>query len=197
MRQQVLFYLKIFAGIYVMALGIATITVPTYFSNILGLLSVMSYILSLIPGILKVILPSAKKNTVLIALLKHRRFLGVAAFMLALNHGALQFIKENINLLESSTYIHYFQGLTMMVIMTILAATSSDESVKAFKKNWKKIHKLTYLIIFLLPWHIVDKMSNHWTFVTPIALLLSTILLSLFLFRFYKERQATIAKYLS
>jgi sulfoxide reductase heme-binding subunit YedZ len=126
-------------------------------------------------------------------LLKHRRFLGVAAFMFALNHGSLLIIQRNLNLLDPVVYVHYFQGFSMMAIMTILAFTSSDESVKSLKKNWKKIHQLTYLMIFILPWHIIDKMSGHWTFATPISILLSTVLLALFLARRHKENVKSAA----
>ncbi|MGF1600705.1 MAG: ferric reductase-like transmembrane domain-containing protein [Thermosynechococcaceae cyanobacterium] len=188
MRRQVLIYLGIFICFYIAAMGMALLSQPTLFSNILGLFSVGFYICSLLPGLFSSVLPSLRKQKLIILFLKHRRFLGVSAFMLALNHGALQFVKRNISLLEPSTYLHYFQGLSMMVIMTILAITSSDESVKDLKKNWKKLHRLTYLIIIFLPWHIIDKMSGRWSFLTPISILLSTMMLVFFSMRFYKER---------
>jgi methionine sulfoxide reductase heme-binding subunit len=188
MRKQLIIYLGIYICLYIIALAGAIITQPTLFSNFLGLLSVVIYIGSLLPGIISSILPNLKKNKMIVILLRHRRFLGVSAFLLALNHGVLQFVKQDISLLESSTYIHYFQGLTMIVIMTCLALTSSDESVKVLKKKWKSIHKLTYLIPFLLPWHILDKMSGHWSFATPAAVLLSITTLALLFLRFHRKK---------
>ncbi|NJN39321.1 MAG: iron reductase [Acaryochloridaceae cyanobacterium CSU_3_4] len=187
MRKQVLIYLAIYACIYAIALVAALLTKPTFFSNILGLVAILNYICSLSPGIFRIILPSSRKNKFLNYLLKHRRFVGISAFLLALNHGVLQIIKRQLNLLDPLTYLHYFQGFSMLTILTLLAITSSDESVKSFKRNWKKLHQLTYLIIFLLPWHIVDKMSGHWTFITPISVLLSLLLVTLFLIRKHKE----------
>jgi sulfoxide reductase heme-binding subunit YedZ len=61
----------------------------------------------------------------------------------------------------------------MLFIFTTLAITSNDWSVKKLKKNWKKLHQLTYLVIFLLPWHILDKMSANWSYITPLSVLLS------------------------
>jgi sulfoxide reductase heme-binding subunit YedZ len=188
MRKQVLNYLAIFACIYAIALVMALLTEPTFFSNILGFVAILSYICSLAPGIFRIILPSLRKNKFLNYILKHRRFLGVSAFLLALNHGVLQIIKRQLNLFDPLTYLHYFQGFSMLIILTILAITSNDESVKSLKKNWKKIHQLTYLVIFLLPWHIFDKMSGHWTFITPISVSLSLLVVTLFLARKHKER---------
>lgn len=188
MRKQVLIYLGILVCIYVTSIGLTLLTEPTLFSNVLGLFAVVLYIGSLLPGIVSIILPRARKHKFLLLCLKHRRFLGVAAFLLGLNHGALQFVKQNINLLDPWTYQYYFQGLSIMAIMTALALTSSNESVKALRKRWKKLHRLTYLIVFLLPWHVIDKMSNNWSFITPIAILLSTILFMIFSVRVYKQR---------
>ncbi|NJR56768.1 MAG: hypothetical protein HC768_20820 [Acaryochloris sp. CRU_2_0] len=137
MRKQVLIYLAIYACIYAIALVTALLTKPTFFSNILGFVAILNYICSLAPGIFRIILPGSRKNKFLNYLLKHRRFLGVSAFLLALNHGALQIIKRQLNLLDPITYLHYFQGFSMLTILTLLAITSSDESVKSFKRNWK------------------------------------------------------------
>ncbi len=187
MRKQVLIYLAIFAVIYFSAVIVALLIKPIWLSNLLGFWAMLSYMGSLIPGLFRVILPNSKKHPFIIFLLRHRRFLGVAAFMLALNHGVLQLLHRQINLLDLETYLNYFQGLSMFVVMTLLALTSSDESVKYLKRNWKKLHQLSYLIILLLPWHIIDKMQGHWTFLTPVSILLSIILVVFFLIRKAKE----------
>ena len=97
-------------------------------------------------------------------------------------------IKLNLNLWEPQTYIKYFQGFFTLIIFTLLAITSNDQSVKNLKSNWKKLHQLTYLAIFILPWHILDKMSGHWTYITPIAVLLTTGIATLFIVRQYKSK---------
>jgi len=160
---------------------------PAPLANILGCLGLLSYVITLIPSILKVVLPTIKKNQFLIWLLKYRRHFGVAAFSLGLNHGISLIIKRNLNLLDLQTYIEYFQGFSILLILTLLAATSNDEAVKKLKNNWRKLHQLTYLVIFLLPWHILDKMSGHWTYLTPIVVLSTTITAILFMVRKYIE----------
>lgn len=45
------------------------------------------------------------------------------------------------------------------------------------------MHQLTYIAIFLLPWHILDKMGMHWTRLTPIEVLITIVTLILFIQR--------------
>jgi sulfoxide reductase heme-binding subunit YedZ len=73
-------------------------------------------------------------------LLKNRRYTGVTAFCLAWNHAALLIWQKSLNFLDFNTCLQYFQGLSSIIIFTILAITSNDESVRKLKKNWKKIH---------------------------------------------------------
>lgn len=187
MRKQVFIFLALVLAIYPISLSLVRLVNPAPLANILGFLSLLSYIATLLPSIGKVIFPSTRKNKVLIWLLKYRRHIGVIAFCLGLNHGVLLIIRRNIDLLNWQTYIEYFQGFATLLIFTFLAFTSHDQAVKNLKKNWKKIHQLTYLVIFILPWHILDKMSGHWTYITPIAVLFSTAIAVLFVVRRYKE----------
>ncbi|MFO0170902.1 MAG: iron reductase, partial [Aphanizomenon sp.] len=55
--------------------------------------------------------------------------------------------------------------------------------IRTLKTNWKKIHNLTYLCLFILPWHILDKMFGHWSYLTPFAVILSISLSLLFVTR--------------
>ncbi len=89
-------------------------------------------------------------------------------------------------MLEFHTYIKYIQGFSTLLIFTLLAFTSHDEAVKNLKAKWRKLHQLTYLAIFILPWHILDKMSGHWTYITPVAVSLTLGIVGLFIARQYK-----------
>ncbi|PSB02121.1 ferric reductase-like transmembrane domain-containing protein [Merismopedia glauca] len=187
MKRQLITYLAIAAIIYALAIAISLLIAPFLFSNLLGLIALICYALTLVPGIIKAILPQFSRNKLTFLLLKHRRFIGVLTFCLALNHGMLQVIKRHLYLLNLSTYLHYFQGFSMMTILIILTVTSSNEAVKFHKKNWSKIHRLTHLIPLLALWHILDKMSGHWTYLTAGAVMLSTILVTLLLSRQYQH----------
>jgi sulfoxide reductase heme-binding subunit YedZ len=180
-------YLALYCASYIAAILIGIFFNLAPLANILGILALLCYIATLLPSLLRAIFPASKGNNTLMWLLKYRRHLGVAAFNLGANHGILLIIERHANLLDCHTYTHYFQGISTLAIFTILTVTSNDESVKILKKNWRKLHQLTYLAIFILPWHILDKMSGHWTYLTPLAVLLTLVILILFLRRKWLE----------
>lgn len=152
-------------------------------ANFLGFLALSSYIVTLLPTILRIVFPQTKKTHIPKLLLKYRRQMGLIAFVLALAHGFLLIRKRNFDFFDLQTYWIYIQGVTTFVIFTLLAITSNNWSMRKLKRNWKKLHSLTYLAMFLLTWHVWDKMSAHWSFLTPIGMLELIVIISLFMWR--------------
>ncbi|MEH1873239.1 MAG: ferric reductase-like transmembrane domain-containing protein [Nostoc sp.] len=159
------------------------------FSNILGFLSLSSYIGTLLPTNLRIIFPQTKETGIPQWLLKHRRNIGIIAFFLALGHGFLMVQKRNFDFFDIKTFWIYFQGVSTFIIFTLLSITSNNWSVKKLKKNWKQLHKLTYVAMVILIWHISDKMSGHWTYLTPISLFAISLITVLFIIRLWIEHQ--------
>jgi sulfoxide reductase heme-binding subunit YedZ len=154
------------------------------YANIIGVLSLIYYSLTIIPTIIKTLFPNFyKQQYIWKSLMKNRRYTGVTAFCFAWNHAGLLIWQKSLNFLDFNTCLQYFQGLSSIIIFTILAITSNDESVRKIQKNWKKIHNLTYLCLFILPWHILDKMFGRWSYLTPFAVILSISLSLLFVTR--------------
>lgn len=158
-------------------------------ANLLGVLALVSYIITLLPTIIRIVFPCTKKTGLPQGLLKHRRLIGILAFFFALGHAFLLVKKRNFDFFDLKTFWIYIQGVATFTIFTLLAITSNDWSVKKLKKNWKRLHQLTYFAMFLLTWHIWDKMSGHWTYLTPIGLVAITGITVLFLIRLWIERQ--------
>jgi sulfoxide reductase heme-binding subunit YedZ len=158
-------------------------------ANTLGFVSLASYVVTLLPTILRILFPRTKETGIPKSLLKRRRLIGIIAFFLALGHGFLMVKKRNFDFFDLKTFWIYFQGITTLTIFTLLTVTSNDWSVKKLKKNWKQLHKLTYLAMFLLTWHLWDKMSGHWTYLTPIGIVAITGITALFLIRLWTEHQ--------
>jgi sulfoxide reductase heme-binding subunit YedZ len=158
-------------------------------ANNLGFLALGTYILTLCPTTLRIVFPQTKQTDIPKWLLKHRRIIGIVSFFLALGHGYILIQKRDFDFGDPKTYWIYIQGVSMFIIFTLLAVTSNDWSVKRLKKNWKRLHSLTYLSIFLLAWHIWDKMLNHWTYITPISLISIIAIAVLFLIRRRIEHQ--------
>ena len=157
--------------------------------NYLGFLALISYIITLLPTILRIVFPRTKKTEIPKILLKYRRQIGVMAFLFALGHGVLLVSKRNFDFFDIQTYWIYVQGVVTFIIFTLLTITSNDWSVKRLKKNWKKLHELTYLAMFLLVWHIIDKMWNHWSYLTPLGIVGITSITVLFIVRKIIEHQ--------
>lgn len=156
-------------------------------ANSLGFISLLTYILTLLPSLFRTVLPQIKKAKLTINLLKYRRQLGILAFLLALFHTGLIVIKRNVDLFDMQTYQISLEGTTTLIIFAVLAFTSNDWSIKKMKKTWRKLHKLTYTAMFLLLWHIPEKMSGHWNIITPIELILMMVIIGLFCRRRWLE----------
>jgi methionine sulfoxide reductase heme-binding subunit len=160
--------------------------------NFFGFLAAITYFITIIPGLIRTLYPAWMRLGWAKFLLKWRRELGVLAFFFALLHGSWIVWERNLNLFSLPTLISYIYGISMSLILTILAITSNDFSVKKFKKNWKKLHNFTFLILILLPLHVLDKMANNWTILTYFNLSLSFfffILSSIRLFQILKTKK--------
>ena len=162
---------------------------PSPLSNSLGFLALGGYIATLLPTNLRIVFPQTKQATMPKWLLKNRRIIGILSFCLALGHGYLLVIKRDFDFFDLSTFWVYIQGVATFIIFTLLAITSNDWSTRRLKKNWKRLHSLTYLAMFLLTWHVWDKMADHWSHLTPVSLAILLTLNVLYLYRCWIERQ--------
>lgn len=154
-------------------------------ANILGFLALTCYILTLLPTILRIVFPQTKETGIPQVLLKHRRSIGILAFVFTVFHGLPLIKQRNIDLFDLKTFWIYLQGISTFIIFALLTITSNDWSIKKLKKNWKILHQLTYFAMFLIIWHIWDKMSYHWTYLTPIELIAISGVTVLFLYKHY------------
>lgn len=189
--KQSLLFLILCLTSYLLCILLAFYFKPVTLANFLGFLAMIFYMLTLAPSILRTVFQHIRNNKTLIWLLKQRRHIGIFSYVLASNHALLMVIKEDINFLTPTTYIHYFQGITLLFIMSLLAVTSNNWSIKKLKKNWIRLHQLTYLMIFILPWHILDKMSGDWSYLTPLGILISFVCIYLFIRRKILEAKST------
>lgn len=163
-------------------------------ANILGFLALISYIVTLLPTILRIVFPQTKQTGIPKLLLQHRRTIGILAFVFAFAHGYILVQKRNFDFFDLKTSWVYIQGVVTFTIFTLLAITSNDWSVKKLKKNWKRLHQLTYLAMFMLTWHVWDKMSGHWTYLTPIGIVAISTITVLYLVRMWMEHQGKAQK---
>lgn len=162
------------------------INTPT-FASYLGFLALCTYIITLLPTILRIVFPVTKNTSVPKILLKYRRQIGVISFVFGACHGILLFMKRNFDVFDIDSYFIYLQGIVILAIFTLLAVTSNNWSMKKLKKDWRKLHYLTYTLMFLLTWHISDKMFGKWSYLTPLGIIGSIGITVLFLIRKWIE----------
>ena len=146
--------------------------------NLLGLLSIISYVLTLVPSLVKTLVPKIKHHPLVIWLMRYRRQIGVASFCFGTQHGLLIVAQRSLDMLDMNTYRQYCHGSILFGIFMLLTITSNNESVKWLKKTWRRIHQLTYIIPAILLWHVADNM-NIQTWVTPVAKGLTCLVIGL------------------
>lgn len=161
--------------------------------NLLGLLALATYAATLLPSNLKIVFPSLRPSSFVKLLLQHRRSIGIWTFFLSVAHTCLVIHTHRIDLSDASFYRQSASGLAVLAIFLLLTITSNNWSMRMLKRNWKRLHGLTYLAVFLLPWHITDKMEEHWSPITPVGIGLIFLLIYSFIVRRHKETAAKSA----
>lgn len=159
-------------------------------NSLFGFLALITYLFTLVPSNLNKVFPHTVKWKFNTFLLKKRRFLGLTAFALALDHALISFEKYNINLLSLTTYHDYYTGFISLIIFLMMAVTSNKWSRrKLTQKRWKILHQLTYLALFLLILHVLSLMHDYWNWLTFVELQLSFMVFLLFLTRLFKGKK--------
>ncbi len=98
-------------------------------------------------------------------LMRRRRDLGVASFAYAALHTGIYLWRKGALALDTSEIRQDFiiAGWLAFVLFLPLAATSNDVSVRALKRNWKRLHRLVYPAAMLTFLHWV------WSAFDPIT----------------------------
>lgn len=111
---------------------------------------------------LKTLFPGSK---IVSALNRHRRSVGVTAFMYALLHVNLNFIYEGgvQSYFASILEPFFLAGTFGFLILLLLSATSNDWSVRKLGfALWKWIHRLAYLAALVLFYHQGAASRGNW-----------------------------------
>ena len=95
----------------------------------------------------------------------HKRLLGVSVFFYAALHFGI-YLLDQASLqvfLENLQKRFVIIGLCAFSILLVLAATSFDFVVqKMAKRNWKRLHRLVYILLILLFFHITSKNKGNY-----------------------------------
>lgn len=139
---------------------------------ILGKISLLIFILAVIPGIFRRFNLNHQFLTILILF---RRHLGILAFLTAQSHYFLVYFAFNYAKLELLPSPNIVTGLVSLFLTFPLFITSNDWSVKKLGVWWKRLHKIIYLILWTIFLHVVLQRWSIWSIFIGIIALLEVI----------------------
>lgn len=96
----------------------------------------------------------------------YRRQLGIVTFILSFTHGMLVRIVARIGLgrypLERAPVFELF-GTLAISLLFFLFVTSNNGSVRRLGPWWKRLHRLVYVIVWLVLFHTVLQRVSIWS----------------------------------
>ena len=119
-----------------------------------------------------------------------RRQLGILVFVLAFSHYQLvrgiSIYTGQIPLMPRPVF--EVLGTSALFLMFLMFLTSNNFSQKTLGKNWKKLHRVVYIILWLLVLHTGLQRISIWSvFILTFALLELTSLI----YNYFKKNQKT------
>jgi DMSO/TMAO reductase YedYZ heme-binding membrane subunit len=132
------------------------------------------YIITLLPGIITRFNIKGKLSEIGKTIFFARTQLGISMFFAVFLH----YILKVKSLIQTNNYppkeieLYFVFGFLAMLLSFILLVTSNQQSKKLLKKNWFRLHKLTYAILGLAFLHVAVLERGLFMLIFGIAILL-------------------------
>jgi len=96
-----------------------------------------------------------------------QRPVGLALFSYGMLHGCWYVLPNG---LEDIDKPFIYLGLSALGLWSLLALTSNRRSQKILKRNWKRVHRLTYLATVLVLVHVaMNNKADHYLYIAGFA----------------------------
>jgi sulfoxide reductase heme-binding subunit YedZ len=122
----------------------------------MGTLALILFIITLIPSIIQRFGLAKQINLIVKLILPVRRQFGVLMFVAAFTHYlAMKVIPTLQFRLPPSLPPYQAFGLVALIFSFALFITSNNWSARKLKSNWKRLHRLTYVVGWLIFGHVL------------------------------------------
>lgn len=152
----------------------------------LGRLAVLVYLATTIPGISR----RFKIHNPLVQLLMlYRRHIGIMSFLLIWSHGVINKFMPILFDYKSFFPLPTFSvfGISAGLALIPLFVTSNDYSVHRLGNWWGRIHRLTYVAVWLIFAHIAFQQVSVWSFIIGFFAVLQVLS---FAYAYFERRRA-------
>jgi sulfoxide reductase heme-binding subunit YedZ len=131
------------------------------------------------------------------ALLRFRRMFGLYVFFYACCHFSIWFIFDHAfdfaDMIEDIVKRPYITvGFSALMLLIPLAATSNNAMVKRLGRRWKKLHRLTYLIVLLGVLHFLWLVKADYLEPGIYALIAAVLLLQRINFKKWRSPKTSV-----
>jgi sulfoxide reductase heme-binding subunit YedZ len=122
----------------------------------MGTLALILFIITLIPSMIRRFGLSKEFSLLIKLTLPVRRQFGILMFMAAFTHYlAMKVIPVLQFKLPPSLPVYQAFGLAALILTLPLFLTSNNWATRKLKSNWKRLHRLTYVIGWLIFGHVL------------------------------------------
>ncbi len=161
------FWLSVVLGVLALTWAAQTQTRSLYFliGSWTAKASVITYLLSLVPGIIKRFDLQTLLQPILLPLMTFRRQIGILSFLTAFYHFVFSYALlrwPKVSAIVLPQRIDNLLGWVALHFLFVLFITSNDWGIKNLGTWWHKLHNLTHVIIWFILVHVVLKTGVDW-----------------------------------
>ncbi len=153
----------------------------------LGQIALIIFCLAITPGILRRFHILLK---IMSSLMLIRRHLGITTFLFAFGHYML--LRGTPLLFGQIPFrpglLFELAGITALSLMSVMFFTSNDLSVRTLGKKWSALHKIVYIIVWLIFFHTALQSISFWSILIGVYAVLETVSLIYNYFRMKKQK---------
>lgn len=133
----------------------------------LGQTALLVYVLTTIPGITK---RFKIQHRLIQLIMLFRRYFGITVFLLAFTHfmwlRGISLLQKGIFSSQLATF--ELMGASALFLLFWMFLTSNDQSTKFLGPWWKRLHRVTYIIVWFIFLHVALQSKAPWMWIIGI-----------------------------